>query len=204
MGFEYTALLYRWGNRVDMFIHDIIKIHLVQEGYLPDYPYHLISDEEMCDAFLPYVYDEADPYAGYTEFQNASISFFKDNYPLIHPQLEDEYKLLVSEIAWHLNQLKQYKGAEYKLPYWVYSYMLGSVLGPNSDILDLHDLFVLLGTDNLYDEFTVTCARACYDKSVTWLKKLPTERKLHRPPTIFGEPHVIKACRLQALDSPVV
>ena len=34
------------------FVHDVIKIKYAREGYLPDLPYHLISDEEMCDAFI--------------------------------------------------------------------------------------------------------------------------------------------------------
>ena len=34
------------------YIHDIIKIKYVREGWLPNWPYHLISDQEMCDAFL--------------------------------------------------------------------------------------------------------------------------------------------------------
>lgn len=33
-------------------VHDLIKIKYVREGYLPNYPYHLISDSEMCDAFI--------------------------------------------------------------------------------------------------------------------------------------------------------
>lgn len=183
-----------------MFIHDIIKIHMSKEGYLPNYPYHLISDEEMCDAFLPYVYDKDDPYAGYDDCMNAKFNFFRDYYPLIHSQLEDEYKLLVSEIAWHLDQLKQSTVDQYILPDWVYSYMLRSTISSTSNIIDLHDMFVLLGTDNLYDEFTFDCARACYEVSETWLKKLPSTERIHRPPTIFGEPHVIKSLRLDAAE----
>lgn len=33
-------------------IHDIIKINYIQSGYLPNYPYYLISDKEMINAFL--------------------------------------------------------------------------------------------------------------------------------------------------------
>ena len=183
-----------------MFIHDIVKINMIREGYLPNYPYHLISDEEMCDAFLPYLYDEDDPLSGYETFKSAEFNYFRDYYPLVHPQLEDEYKTLVSEIGWHLNQLKLSDRDSYVLPNWIYSYMLGSTLGPKSDVMDLHDMFVLLDTDNLFDEFTFDCARACYDVSVNWLKKLPASQKIHRPPTIFGEPHVLKSLRLQASD----
>ena len=35
-----------------MLVHDLIKIKLVRAGYLPNYPYHLISDKEMCEAFI--------------------------------------------------------------------------------------------------------------------------------------------------------
>lgn len=37
-----------------MMLHDQIKIEYVRQGYLPNYPYHLISDKEMFDAFLMY------------------------------------------------------------------------------------------------------------------------------------------------------
>jgi len=182
-----------------MFIHDIVKIRLSSLGYLPNYPYHLISDIEMCDAFLPYEYDSADPYAGYDACMDAPINFFRDYYPLIDESLLEPYKKLVSEIAWHLNQLKQANDT-YILPNWVYSYMLNAVLSVNSSQLDLHDLFVLLGTDNLYDEFTVECADACYAESVNWINKLLPAKKIHRPPTMFGEPHVIKSLRLKAAN----
>lgn len=35
-----------------MLTHDIIKIQYSREGYLPDYPYHMISDREMFNAFI--------------------------------------------------------------------------------------------------------------------------------------------------------
>ena len=183
-----------------MFIHDLVKIHLTREGYLPNYPYHLISDEEMCDAFLPYEYDSTDPYAGYDKCMEAEINYFRDFYSCDFDVLSDAYKLLVSEIAWHLNELKISSDDHYQLPDWIYSYMLGSTLGPTSDIHDLHDMFVLLDTDNLYDEFTEECAQACYAESTQWLKKLPEDARIHRPPTMFGEPHVIKSLRLKALN----
>ena len=34
------------------FIHDIIKIKYSKLGYLPSYPYNLISDKEMFQAFI--------------------------------------------------------------------------------------------------------------------------------------------------------
>lgn len=183
-----------------MFVHDIIKIKLVREGYLPNYPYHLISDDEMCEAFLPYNYDVSDPLSGYEDCMNAEINYFRDQYPLVSEDLEDEYKTLVSEIAWHLNQLKQSTDDSFELPDWIYSYMIDATLGPSSDPQDLHDMFVMLDTDNLFDEFTPECAKACYAESVQWLKKLQESYKVHRPPTMFGEPHVIKSLRLKAAN----
>lgn len=182
-----------------MFVHDIVKIRLSNLGYLPNYPYHLISDIEMCDAFLPYKYDEEDPLSGYDECMEAPINFFRDYYPLIDESLTEQYKELVSEIAWHLYKLKQAKDT-YILPDWVYSYMLNAVISVNSSQLDLHDLFVLMGTDNLYDEFNVECALACYNISKNWINKLAPAMRLHRAPTLFGEPCVIKSCRLKAAN----
>lgn len=183
-----------------MITHDVIKIRLSRAGYLPDYPPHLISDEEMCDAFLPYTYETADPTSGYDASMEAELNYFRDTYPLIHPQLTEEYKTLVSEIAYHLNNLKTSKDDTYELPDWVYSYMLGSTLTVGSSQKDLHYLFVMLGTDNLFDEFNYDCARACYAESEEWLGKLPDSAREHRPPTIFGEPHVIKSLRLKNVD----
>ena len=182
-----------------MFIHDVIKIRLSRAGYLLNYPPHLISDEEMCDAFLPYTYDESDPGAGLSEW-SSKVGYFKDMYPLMSMALLHEYQQLVIDIAYHLHQLKTTLDDEYKLPDWVYAYMLGAVVGPYSDIRDRHDLFVLLGTDNLYDEFDEACMRACYRESTAWLDKLSTFERAHRPPTLFGAPHVIKSLRLQALN----
>lgn len=183
-----------------MFIHDIIKIKLSREGYLLNYPPHLISDSEMCDAFLPYEFDEDDIYSGYDDAMNSQLSYFVDNYPLVHPQLKEEHKELTANIAYHLNKLKTSLEAEYRLPDWVYAYMLGATLGVNSPQEDLHDLFVMLNTDNLDDEFDYECCRACYNESEYWLKKLPESRRDHRPPTLFGEPHVIKSLRLKDAD----
>ena len=183
-----------------MFIHDIIKIKLSNSGYLMNYPPHLISDAEMCDAFLPYKYDSEDPTSGYEDSMNEEINYFRDTYPLVTDDLLDAYKLLISEIAYHINLLKTTTESEYVLPNWVYSYMLGEVVSVDSPIKDRHDLFVLLGVDNLYDEFNAECASACYSESQQWLNKLPAKQREHRPPTMFGEPHVIKSLRLKALN----
>ena len=183
-----------------MFVHDIIKIKLSRLGYLPDYPPHLISDEEMCDAFLPYVYDDSDPSSGYEDSMKAELNFFRDEYPLIDSSLEDKYIKLVSEIAYHINLLKNSTEDSYELPDWIYSYMLGHVITESSSQLDKHYLFVMLGTDNDFDEYTVDCADACYAESEQWIKKLPVASRSHRPPTMFGEPHVLKSLRLKQAD----
>ena len=54
-----------------MMIHDIIKINLSRGGYLPDYPPHLISDEEMCHAFI-----------SHEGTNRGIIDWFHSNYPV--------------------------------------------------------------------------------------------------------------------------
>ena len=53
--------------------------------------------------------------------------------------------------------------------------------------------------DNLDDVFTRQVARRCYHISKDWLKKLPASQKEHRSPTMFGELHVLKSLRLEAV-----
>lgn len=169
--------------------NDVVKIRYIEEGYLPDYPYHLISDEEMCDAFLRIersIEDDSVAIKGY----------FADMYPCPSSSLESYYTSLVNDIIYHLDKLKQSKVDKYTLPDWVYSYMLGSVVGPNSTVKDIHDCLVLLDADNMDDIFTSQAAARCYDVSKRWIRKLSSAERLHRPPTIFGEPHVIKSLRL--------
>lgn len=167
-------------------IHTIIKINLSKEGYLPNLPPHLISDSEMCDAFLPKL--------GSDDHENPS--YFYDNYPCISDSLSAEYEELVSCIDYHINQLRQSTQDMYILPDWVYSYMLGRVVSVNSSIRDKHDLLVLLNLDNIDDNFTEAAALSCLSISREWLRKLPSDRLNHRPPTMFGENHVIKSLRL--------
>lgn len=166
-----------------LLIHDIIKIVYVNQGYLPDLPYHLISDEEMFDAFI-----------------FAETNFFSDNYPCPRG-MEIQYNELKSAIIYHIMQYKAYQTTDtsistYVIPDWVYSYMLGVVVSPTSPELDRHDLFVLLGMDNMDDEFTDAIYAEIYDKSKRWTYKLPVDEREYRPPTMFGEPHVIKSLRL--------
>lgn len=172
-------------------IHNLIKIKLSSLGYLPDKPYHLFSDSEMCDAFL-------------NEDENKSC-FFYDNYPCIDDSLKNKYDELVSCLKYHLSKLKSSKNPEYILPNWVYSYMLGSVISVYSPDIDKHDLFVLMGLDNIDDEFNTNICESCYNISKQWLSRLPHNHfeKDHRAPTLFGEPHVIKYLRLLSSTSEV-
>lgn len=165
---------------------DIAKIRYIRYGFLPDVPYHLVSNEEMINAFLN---DSGDDY-------------FHTMYPLIDSQLEFEYNALVDGIKAELNNYLKSSG-EYNIPDWVYSYMLGATVGPISDQLDRHDLFALLGTDNIDDEFNLECGSECYRVSTTWLNKYAysDDSAKIRPATIFGEPHVIKYLRLREADA---
>ena len=163
--------------------YDIIKMNLVREGYLPNHPYHMVSDAEMCDAFM------------------GEGGFFYDNYPCPHSSLQQAYDDLVAAIKYHISLLKESNEDSYDLPDWVQSYMLGVPLGENSDKLDLHDMLVSLNVDNIDDNFTVAAAKACYAISKQWVKKLPTDKFPNRPPTMFGEPHVLKHLRLQEVNA---
>lgn len=177
--------------------HDIIKMKYIEEGYLPNYPFHMISDAEMCDAFLKANPTGSQP--GLYEADDTALSYFLDTYPCnwsSDATISASYAKLIDSILWHIEQLKASKSPEYQLPSWVYSYMLGAVIGPNSEVLDIHDMLVLMGIDNVDDVLTTEGARKCLNISTKWVSKLPSQELAHRPPTIFGEPHVIKYLRL--------
>lgn len=174
--------------------HDVIKMRFVEEGYLPNYPYHLISDAEMCDAFLKAANK---PVEGSMFIADTSCnSFFLDMYPCLYPALNEAYNALIDSILWHINELKASKNSEYILPDWIYSYMLGAVVGPNSDTLDIHDMLVLMGIDNVDDVFSEAASERCKKISTQWVARFPANIRQHRSPTIFGEPHVIKYLRI--------
>lgn len=205
-----------------MFIHDLIKIHLVREGYLPNYPYHLISDEEMCDAFfnkdgesMSYFHSKYPKDIG----SNVGASYvLKDckGKPILDEYgkqiVETPYEGLERAISYYMDKLKNSKDDICILPDWVYSYMLGFVVSTHSDALDIHDLIKPLGVDNIDDEFTKEAASACYKTSKLWIQDRLIDFWEHddkgikvgscpgcqnlRPPTMFGEPHVIKSIRL--------
>ena len=162
------------------FSNDIIKILYVREGYLPNYPYHLISDSEMISAFM----------------SEDNSGYFYDNYPLLDDSLSEPYQNLVSGIRLHLDS---YLKGESEIPEWVYSYMLGSVISINSDPYDIHDLFKLFNLDDIDGIFNSQLSSNCYNISKQWVKRNSSDNT--RPATIFGEPHVIKALRLLAVSS---
>ena len=164
-------------------IHDILKIKYSDEGYLPYYPYHLISDEEMVDAFI---FNES--------------NFFDDRYPMPCDSLKDEYEELRGHIASEAEAFKTGKSDE--IPDWVFSYMLGVVVCDQSSQKDVHDLLVLMNMDNVYDEFSDKVYMSLYKISKSALGAASAKRRnadsavKDRPPTMFGEPHVIKYLRL--------
>jgi len=182
-----------------IFASNLVKIKLVDEGYFKNYPYHLISDEEMCDAFLHYEITD-DPDSDWESFKSSDeLSYFKDKYPLLDESLETKYRELVENIAYHINKFKSSNDDVATLPDWIWSYMLDCVLSVDSDKRDIHDMLVPLGIDNLDDDFLPEACEACYKVSSEWLSKIPESEKDHRPPTLFGEPHVLKCIRLYQL-----
>lgn len=175
-----------------MLLHNIIKMNYVREGYLPNYPYHMISDAEMFNAFLP---------VGTLPEDTSSLTgYFLDHYPCEYDTLSAEYKELVSALRYHLDKYLKESDEEYQIPNWVYSYMIGEVVGPTSSIPDKHDLLVLMNVDNIDDVMTKEACESCLEISKEWVSKLPPAKNIKRPPTIFGEPHVIKSLRLKAVN----
>ena len=158
-----------------------IKMRYVYEGYLPNIPYHLVADSEMCDAFLP-------------EDMTKSC-YFCDNYPLLNEDLKECYDNLISKLRHHLDA-KKADPQFYELPDWVYSYMMGSVTGPMSSEEDRHDLLALLHTPNIANEFTGDTQIDCHRVSEMWL--LRQQAPQDEPVTVFGALHVIKSLRLEA------
>lgn len=184
------------------FIHNLVKIKLINEGYLPNFPYHLISDNEMCDAFLLKTVN--------TNGIVIKSGYFYDAYPCLVSEYSGDnnvYDNLERSIRYHIHCLKNSSDSEYTLPDWVYSYMLGKTVSILSDAQDIHDLIYPLGVDNIDDEFTADASKKCFEESKKWLKSKNEQYVLFehietdlRPPTMFGEPHVIKSIRLSSLS----
>ena len=179
-----------------MFIHDVIKILYIKEGYLPNYPYHLISDKEMFEAFLPSSGDIGG-YFGYMypHPPNTYISSAQE--------LEYKYNVLVASIRYHIAQYLE--DPNYAVPDFVYTYMIGAAVGIRSRAYDIHDIIAPLGVDNVDDEYTDVAMVEVYNESRSYLMSVQADTTVEwhgstihlRPPTIFGEPHVIKSIRLR-------
>lgn len=206
----------------DSAVHKVTKIRLSQLGYLPDIPYHLISDAEMIDAFIngDRVYGSGEADSAIVVRLDNLTGYFADMYPCPSSELTEAYNELIAGIVNILDAYKLSIGYPTSLsgdivfltdviPNWIYSYMLGEVVGPNSNTKDIHDCLVMLDLDNLDDEFTSEASEACLVISKQWIQKLPSESitaqssdgttetvTWDRPATMFGEPHVIKSLRL--------
>ena len=195
-----------------MLVHDILKIKYVNLGYLKkNYPYHLISDEEMFNAFI-------DLGTGFTsKLIDPNVRFFDMYYPnpfaeedyiyqktnamgevIEEISLSGEYSKLKAYIISAIHEYLTYYGtseeSNHLVPDWVYTYMLGEVVYTKSEYLDIYDTLTLLGCSNLDNEFTREACIACYRTSLNYISTLTTGI---RPPTIFGEPHIIKNLRME-------
>ena len=195
-----------------MLVHDIIKIKYVNLGYIKkNYPYHLISDEEMFNAFV-------DLGTGFTSsLIDPDARFFDSYYPnpftlddyyikrnadgeiVEKIPLSAEYDKLKAYIISSINEYLKYVGtsdeSSHLVPDWVYTYMLGEVVYQQSDYLDIQDTLALLGLTNTENEFTKEACAKCYVTSLNYISTLTIGI---RPPTVFGEPHVIKNLRLES------
>jgi len=201
-----------------------IKIKYSQDGYLPNYPPHLISDEEMFEAFL------------YSEY-----AYFYDTYELKTDNLDSKdqqslescYFTLINAFKYYIaRNVSVIESWRCEIPDWMHSYMLGEVINDYSIQADRHYLLVGLNTDNIEDIITPKAQLACFNMSRRYVNKLNKSLKevsiptlltkysaedqeiiykefekwgvtlrndgklINRPPTMFGEPHVIKLIRL--------
>lgn len=196
-------------------VNDIIKIKYVREGYMQNYPPHLLSDREMVDAFLKIEGEIPQGLKPAVEFlQSDNVSgYLMDRYVIpcidefdmdnLHKPDEDVLTALVDLVAFiHIvcnDQLKaMQKTDELVLPDWLNSYMLGSVVGPMSSTEDIHELLVLINLDNLDDVFTPGAYQTCLSVSRKWISKLPSTEGT-RFPSPFGELHVMKSLVLDSL-----
>lgn len=179
-------------------LYDISKMLYSRQGYLSDIPYHLISNEEMFDAFI-WTRDEFNSIQllDISDYVNLRPTYFGDHYYPPSDEYKDRYLELVDTIIQNIDIAKQSDELDYQVPDWVGSYMIGEVIGPESDKLDIHDLLVLMNADNLDDTFNSYAAGRCYEISTDWLRKLASSKLGIRVPSIFGELHVIKSLRLQ-------
>lgn len=169
-----------------MLIVDTLKIKYIQSGYLPNWPYHLISDLELINAFIV----------------NQS-NYFDDNYKIDTKDEEiiDAYDELKANIMYHVNSCLEESSLSL-LPEWVFSYMIGSVVCSTSELKEIDDLIALSNLESVVPSgvFNDYLYKSNISISSDWLSKLPEEKRYHRSPSVFGEPHVIKSLRLSRVD----
>jgi len=188
-----------------MLIHDIIKMKYVNLGYIKkNYPYHLISDEEMFNAFIDLGNAE---FNERTTMIDPNVRLFNDYYP--NPFAEDDYiyekknsngevveRISLSEVystlkSYIISCIQNYLAGAGALPNWVYTYMLGEVIYNSSEYLDIQDLLTAIDSFNIDNEFTREACVKCFIISLRYV----STGTVTRPPTIFGEPHIIKMLR---------
>lgn len=145
------------------------------------------GNKSMMDSFMNAIDTSEEMY------MNPNCWFYQ-NYPCMYSSMKDKYDTLVSGISYHVDEY--YSDSSYQLPDWVYSYMLGAVIGPYSDQQDIHDYLVLMNLDNINDVFTEEVCSFGYSVSEKWIQKLPPAKRTMRPATFFGEPHIIKSLRI--------
>lgn len=199
-----------------MLIHDILKIKYVSLGFIKkNYPYHLISDEEMFNAFIDLGNDD---FNNKTTVIDPNVRFFDMYYPnpfaeedyiykktnamgevIEEISLSGEYSKLKDYIIATINDYLKYYGtseeSKHLVPDWIYTYMLGEVIYQQSEYIDIEDMLKLLDCSNLDNIFTQEACVACYKTSLNYISTLTTGL---RPPTVFGEPHVIKILRMES------
>ena len=165
------------------FVDTLVRIHYVELGYLPNLPYHMITDEEMVNAFI------------------GPGNYFDSVYYCPGKSVEKEYNNLRTYIANLLAAYLDDNSEVTTIPNWIYGYMLGNVITYTSDAEDIIYLYQLnnLIPKESYDIFSEELAASCLAVSKAWIAKL-TSSKLARVPTPFGEPHVIKSLRLSAVN----
>ena len=186
-------------------VNDTVKIKLVRYGYLKNYPPHLLSDEEMVEGFYKY----------FEDFYYKPMKSEYENPAHVNPYSvisrtnnEDEVMLEYLDILYEYIktscnsaiQVAKTQGEDLVVDDWIYSYMLGSVVGPKSDTRDIHDLLVLMNVDNIADIFTRIPSETCYKIRKKWIAKTYLGSINKRPPSVFGELHVIKPLRLDQVS----
>lgn len=189
-------------------LHNIIKISYSKMGYLPDYPYHLISDREMFNAFL-HRDEESGELSGYfidTYYPSLSEDTILGREPddISTPPSEWEKKTVADVMdrleTIILNHISDYIENDSEVPTWVYSYMTGAVIHPNSpedDFLNLtHDLGI--ETKGKSKELILKELQTwAYRLSWIYEKTIPVADWIsERPSTIFFEPIILRQIRL--------